>query len=178
MKSAFLSGSVKGGGWIATGKNARGQFATFTNSRNQGQNMPSVSLCQPNATYVPITRHYILRFLTQLSLAIDAGQDTASAFRQNGPSLTLNPIEQVWRKTRREKTHNHYFPSISEVISTRDEYFGRFISANDELKSLCSFGCFAWYHICFQGAKIKFVYYNSSISLFGKIRWTRNTPTL
>ena len=57
-------------------------------------------------------------------------------------SPDLNPIEQVWRKTRREKTHNHYFPSISDVISTLDEYFGKFIRANDELKSLCSFESF------------------------------------
>lgn len=58
-------------------------------------------------------------------------------------SPDLNPIEQVWRKTRREKTHNHYFPTISEVINILDEYFGRFMHANAELKSLCSFGCFA-----------------------------------
>ena len=58
-------------------------------------------------------------------------------------SPDLNPIEQVWRKTRREITHNHYFPSISEAINALDEYFRRFIQTNDELKSLCSFGCFA-----------------------------------
>ena len=57
-------------------------------------------------------------------------------------SPDLNPIEQVWRKTRREKTHNHYFSKLMDVITTLDGYFTRFFHPNDELKSLCNFACF------------------------------------
>ncbi len=57
-------------------------------------------------------------------------------------SPDLNPIEQVWRKTRREKTHNRYFATLSTLTETLDEYFLGFAKPNEQLKSLCSFGCF------------------------------------
>lgn len=34
-------------------------------------------------------------------------------------SPDLNPIEQVWRKTRHEKTHNRYFASLSVLQKLR-----------------------------------------------------------
>ena len=55
----------------------------------------------------------------------------------------LNPIEQVWRITRREKTHNRYFPSLDVLAETLDEFFGSFSEGSEQLKSLCSFKCFA-----------------------------------
>ncbi len=58
-------------------------------------------------------------------------------------SPDLNPIEQVWRKTRREKTHNKYFCSLSKLIEVIDSYFAGFLAPNDQLRSLCSFSCFA-----------------------------------
>ena len=57
-------------------------------------------------------------------------------------SPDLNPIEQVWRKTRREKTHNRFFSAISKLINVLDDYFAQFFMPNDQLKSLCSFSCF------------------------------------
>jgi transposase len=57
-------------------------------------------------------------------------------------SPDLNPIEQVWRKTRREKTHNRYFNGIAKLIATLDEYFFSFAKPNESLRSLCSFKCF------------------------------------
>lgn len=57
-------------------------------------------------------------------------------------SPDLNPIEQVWRKTRREITHNRYFSSLSILTDTLDEYFLGFANPNEPLKSLCSFNCF------------------------------------
>ena len=36
-------------------------------------------------------------------------------------SPDLNPIEQVWRKTRREKTHNRFFSAISKLINVLDD---------------------------------------------------------
>ena len=58
-------------------------------------------------------------------------------------SPDLNPIEQVWRKTRIEKTHNRFFSAISKLINVLDDYFAQFFMPNDQLKSLCSFSCFA-----------------------------------
>lgn len=58
-------------------------------------------------------------------------------------SPDLNPIEQVWRITRREKTHNRYYSSLEVLIETLDKYFSGFINPNEKLKSLCSFSYFA-----------------------------------
>ena len=57
-------------------------------------------------------------------------------------SPDLNPIEQVWRITRREKTHNRYFNKLLKLIDLLDDYFAGFFSPNETLRSLCSFSCF------------------------------------
>jgi len=57
-------------------------------------------------------------------------------------SPDLNPIEQIWRKTRREKTHNKYFALLSKLVEVLDDYFASFFIPNKLLKSLCSFSCF------------------------------------
>jgi transposase len=54
-------------------------------------------------------------------------------------SPDLNPIEQVWRITRRENTHNVFFASVSILENTVDDAFGSWAKPNDQLKSLCSF---------------------------------------
>ena len=54
-------------------------------------------------------------------------------------SPDLNPIEQVWRITRREKTHNHFWKTINELVTTLDEWFSKFAKANEKLCRLCSF---------------------------------------
>ena len=56
-------------------------------------------------------------------------------------SPDLNPIEQVWRITRREKTHNRYWPGLPVLVSVLDEWFREFSAPNDKLATLCSF---AW----------------------------------
>lgn len=38
-------------------------------------------------------------------------------------SPDLNPIEQVWRMTRREVTHNRYFPNNKTLEACLDDYF-------------------------------------------------------
>lgn len=58
-------------------------------------------------------------------------------------SPDLSPIEQVWRKTRKEKTHNRYFSHLVELIDTLDHYFAEFFAPNEALRSLCSFSCFS-----------------------------------
>lgn len=54
-------------------------------------------------------------------------------------SPDYNPIEQVWRITRREKTHNKYWPSLPVLIETLDGWFKGFAKPNDKLRTLCSF---------------------------------------
>ena len=54
----------------------------------------------------------------------------------------LNPIEQVWRETRREKTHNHWFQDLTTLVATTDGYFERFRHSNECLKTLCTFSWF------------------------------------
>lgn len=54
-------------------------------------------------------------------------------------SPDLNPIEQVWRITRREKTHNRFWPTIDSLVSVLDKWFLQFAQPNKKLSSLCSF---------------------------------------
>ena len=54
-------------------------------------------------------------------------------------SPDLNPIEQVWRVTRREVTHNRYFPDEAALAGSLDSYFAQFRNPNQKLSSLCSF---------------------------------------
>ena len=53
-------------------------------------------------------------------------------------SPDLNPIEQVWRITRRENTHNVFFDSTDSLKSTVDNAFSKWSLPNDQLHSLCS----------------------------------------
>ncbi len=54
-------------------------------------------------------------------------------------SPDLNPIEQVWRITRRENTHNVFFSTISRLKDTLDKAFSDWSRPNTQLRSLCSF---------------------------------------
>lgn len=54
-------------------------------------------------------------------------------------SPDLNPIEQVWRITRRENTHNVFFPTLAALEDTVDRAFNVWAEPNTQLKSLCSF---------------------------------------
>lgn len=54
-------------------------------------------------------------------------------------SPDLNPIEQCWRITRREVTHNTYFKDKLDLECTLDFYFDKYTSPNEKFSSLCSF---------------------------------------
>jgi len=54
-------------------------------------------------------------------------------------SPDLNPIEQVWRITRRENTHNVFFASIDALAEAVDAAFLAWAKPNDQLHALCSF---------------------------------------
>ena len=49
-------------------------------------------------------------------------------------SPDLNPIEQVWRITRRENTHNVFFSSLSSLEETVDSAFGAWACPNEQFK--------------------------------------------
>ena len=57
-------------------------------------------------------------------------------------SPDLNPIEQVWRITRKDVTHNRYFSSKTILEATVDEYYARHRKPNQRFKNLCDFKCF------------------------------------
>ena len=57
-------------------------------------------------------------------------------------SPDLNPIEQVWRITRKEVTHNRYYPGRQELESELDAYYAELRVPNEKLSSLCGFKCF------------------------------------
>jgi len=54
-------------------------------------------------------------------------------------SPDLNPIEQVWRITRREVTHNTFFANAKVLEDTLDSYFAPLRNPNEKLSALCSF---------------------------------------
>lgn len=54
-------------------------------------------------------------------------------------SPDLNPIEQVWRITRREKTHNRFWETLEKLVGVLDDWFLTFQKPNDRLATLCSF---------------------------------------
>ena len=53
-------------------------------------------------------------------------------------SPELNPIERVWRITRRQVTHNRYFASIAELRMTLTSHFVKWRQPNSTLKVLCA----------------------------------------
>ena len=52
-------------------------------------------------------------------------------------SPELNPIERVWKRTRRNCLHNVYFPRLALVTETVEKQFARWSKPNAELAALC-----------------------------------------
>ena len=53
-------------------------------------------------------------------------------------SPELNPIERVWRITRREQTHNRFFAKLNDLKLVLTTYYEKLKVPNEKLKSLCS----------------------------------------
>lgn len=53
-------------------------------------------------------------------------------------SPELNPIERIWRITRRKITHNRYFPVLEDLKSAVLSQFIQWEQPNVTLKTLCS----------------------------------------
>lgn len=54
-------------------------------------------------------------------------------------SPDLNPIERVWKLTRRNCLHNRYFPTLKAVETAVESQFDRWAHPNDILCRLCAF---------------------------------------
>ena len=52
-------------------------------------------------------------------------------------SPELNPIERVWKRTRRNGRHNVYFPKLAKVVETVEAQLAKWSEPNAELASLC-----------------------------------------
>jgi transposase len=55
-------------------------------------------------------------------------------------SPDLNPIERVWKLTRRLCLHNRYFPTLEAVVETVEEQFAAWAQPNEALRRLCTVG--------------------------------------
>ena len=53
-------------------------------------------------------------------------------------SPKLNPIERVWKLTRRRCLHNRYFPRFADVIAAVKVEFDQWAGRNDTLGILCA----------------------------------------
>jgi transposase len=52
-------------------------------------------------------------------------------------SPELNPIERVWRLTRRLCTHNHYFPKLQDLADSVSQQLKLWKLPNRTLQRLC-----------------------------------------
>lgn len=98
--------------------------------------------------------HYLLQHTQgKIHLILDKvsyhrAQDLKEFLKQNQHRLVLiflppyspdlNPIERVWRITRRQKTHNRYFESIEKLEETLTSHFLKWEQPNDTLCVLCA----------------------------------------
>lgn len=53
-------------------------------------------------------------------------------------SPELNPVERVWKLTRRLATHNRYFPTLDSVPAAVESVFEPWRTGNPTLKRLCA----------------------------------------
>ncbi len=53
-------------------------------------------------------------------------------------SPELNPIERVWKLTRRRCIHNRYFPALDDIIVAVETEFALWTRGNDTLRRLCA----------------------------------------
>jgi len=53
-------------------------------------------------------------------------------------SPELNPIERVWKLTRRLCLHNRYFNALEDVTASVEEQFNKWTHASETLRRLCA----------------------------------------
>ncbi len=52
-------------------------------------------------------------------------------------SPDLNPIERVWKLTRKLCTHNRYFPRLEDLFTIIRNKFDEWVKPNEQLSKLC-----------------------------------------
>jgi transposase len=50
----------------------------------------------------------------------------------------VNPIERVWKLTRRLATHNRHFPTLDDILNAVRERFELWAKPNQQLTRLCA----------------------------------------
>ena len=53
-------------------------------------------------------------------------------------SPQLNPIERVWKLTRRLCLHNRYFPTLDAVVTSVEQQFSVWSESSEVLRKLCA----------------------------------------
>lgn len=53
-------------------------------------------------------------------------------------SPDLNPIERVWKLTRKLCLHDQYFPTLNSVVDSVEKQFSQWTHGSEVLKKLCS----------------------------------------
>jgi len=53
-------------------------------------------------------------------------------------SPELNPIERVWKLTRRLRLHNRYFAALDDIITAAEAQFDQWRYGNETLRKLCA----------------------------------------
>jgi transposase len=53
-------------------------------------------------------------------------------------SPDLNPIERLWKLTRKLCLHNRYFPFLEDIIQSVESQFFEWTSGNDIVRKLCA----------------------------------------
>lgn len=53
-------------------------------------------------------------------------------------SPDLNPIERLWKLTRRLCLHNRYFPTLEDVVRSVESQFSNWTSGNEVVRKLCA----------------------------------------
>lgn len=54
-------------------------------------------------------------------------------------SPELNPIERVWKLTRRRALHNKFFPTLESLYSAAENIFDSWKEGSEDLRRLCRF---------------------------------------
>jgi transposase len=52
-------------------------------------------------------------------------------------SPDLNPIERLWKLTRRLRLHNRYFPTLNAVIHSVESQFNEWVEGSEIIRKLC-----------------------------------------
>ena len=103
-------------------------FLRLLHQRNR-QHQRRVVVIADNAKYHHATLHRCWRHEHEQSFQLDYLPPY---------SPDLNPIERVWKLTRKLCTHDEYFPTLAAFIAAVETQFAQWTKGNDTLRRLCA----------------------------------------